>query len=169
MRLARVRLDTVAMLVHRHFWQSLVWAEVAIHIWCDASPQWRGFELFAASFDLLAPGFCQRRAFPFITPELGQDLTSKTVALLWQIFLVVGPTFLAVRAFCNRVVCICTDMGTERLMTEVADILDLFYSLIGDKTDYSHLRQDSLFPRAVHMPGWRHQFDTLLKRGRSVK
>jgi hypothetical protein len=164
-RLARVRLDAVAMLAFRHFWKSLqLIDDMFICVWCDASPQWRGQELFAASFDLLAPGYERRRTFPFVAPEVGCDLVGKTVTLLWQIFLVVGPCFHSMRAFCNKVIGICTDMGVERNIAIAVDMLPDFFWFIG-AGDYSAFAQTRLFPNAVQLNGWRHLWDTVLHRG----
>ena len=58
-----------------------------------------------------------RRLMPLV--GLGRDYldaTGKTLSLLWLVFLLVGPTWQAMRRFCNMVKAVVTDMGTERLI-----------------------------------------------------
>lgn len=53
--MARVRLDIVAMLLHRKWFAAATggdrYAQVSSYVFADASPQWRGSELFAASLE----------------------------------------------------------------------------------------------------------------------
>ena len=66
LRRARVNLDATACLLFRTFWLSLPFASLFIYVFIDASPQWKGVELFAASFDITvgtAATFFQRRRF----------------------------------------------------------------------------------------------------------
>ena len=70
LRRGRIRLDLTVVLAWRQFFNILVssGASWSVYVWMDASPQWRGRELFAASFDLcwVADGVrhCWRRLFP---------------------------------------------------------------------------------------------------------
>jgi hypothetical protein len=165
-RLARVRLDCVAMLAFRHYWDSLSVDDLSINVWSDASPQWRGVELFASSFDLILPCGVIRRRFPFVQASFGFDATSKVLTLLWQIFLVAGPDFMSVRRFCNSIHSICTDMGVERLMSDHIDCLKEFYWLLNPSLNFDHLPDEQyLFPNCLHNGGWRHLWDNILRRG----
>lgn len=118
LRMARMRLDCTAMLVWRRFWAQTMAAasdRVQVYIFCDASPTWRGVELWAASFDLYDGERFLRRLFPCVALSSQMvDAVGKTMALLWQIFLLVGPSIDMVRRFCGRVRGIVTDMGVER-------------------------------------------------------
>jgi hypothetical protein len=164
-RKTRVRLDCVAMLTYRHFFRTLASIGLAIYVWTDSSPQWKGTELYAASFDVCLPGFFQRRSFPYISPKVGHDTVAKGVALLWQIFLMAGPHFSQVRRFCQRVRCLVTDLGTERLLADHIDFLPDFYRYIGSTAPANKLTYETfLFPRAMVMAGWRHLWDNLLRR-----
>ena len=49
------------------------------------------------------------------------DARSKTLALLFQIWLLVGPSAEEMIRFLSRVRCSLTDMGTERLMANMVD------------------------------------------------
>ena len=53
LRRARARLDCTMMLAFRVVWASIPWDSVDVHIFTDASPQWKGTELFASTFDLI--------------------------------------------------------------------------------------------------------------------
>ena len=76
----------------------------------------------------------------------------------------VGPEFAAVRAFCGRVRGLITDMGVERLIADSQDILgDFFSSILGIPVPEQPLRW--LFPRALQMPGWKHSWDLVIRRG----
>ena len=95
------------------------------------------------------------------------DRAGKLMTLLWQIFLIAGPTFAAMRRFCNRIRSITTDFGVERGLANSADVLDLFYSFIDPKWQpWPELRAPSglMFPRCMYMPGWKHLVDNLIQR-----
>jgi hypothetical protein len=164
LRRARVRTDVVAMLIWRHVFASTLASEHALYLWTDSSPQWRARELFAATFESFTPTRYARKMFPHVTHQLGLDTLAKVLALLWQIWLVSGPAFRAVRSFCDRVHCIVTDYGTERHICDHVDILPEFFRMIGCRTDYSPQLQTYLFPRAMSIGGWRHTFDLILRR-----
>ena len=162
-RQGRVRLDYLAMLLFRRFLRMVMGPSVDFQIFADSSPQRRGLELFSASFDMFYDGSFQRRYFPFVNASLGFSANAKLCTLLWQIFLLVGPSFLALRAFCNQVRSIVTDMGAERLFTQASDILPQFCSMIGVAITGS-FTQSRLFPRALQIGGWRHLWDVVLRR-----
>jgi len=133
LRAARVRVDVLAMLLFRKLWQDIDHNTVWIHIWVDGSPQWRGTEMYAASFDLYVHGtFIKRRLLPCVSLRSGQlDAVSKTAGLMWSIWLLVGPSASSLRAFCSRVVSICSDDGVERQLVEMGDFIDSFIAYIG--------------------------------------
>jgi hypothetical protein len=156
-RRARVRFDCVSMLAWRRRLATVDFNRVNIHLFADASPQRRGLELFAASFDFVLDGTCVRRLLPFISATLGMDLDAKAFTLLWQFFLVIGPTFRTLRSWCNRVRSVCTDFGTERLFAHIRDVLPAFCKFVGIQVSGEPLSR--LFPRALQIPGWHHLWD----------
>ena len=96
LRRARVRLDCVSMLLHRMFYQDMVRSvgveALNVYVFADASPQWQGLELFAGSFDLFDGTNLVRKLLPMISWNKSfMDAIGKTMALLWQLFLIVGP------------------------------------------------------------------------------
>ena len=152
LRRQRANLDIVCMNLFRLFWMTLDWSTVHIMVHLDASPHWRGNELLAGSFDLIIRNvayFCQHRYFPQL--RIGPALFTvkgKCFALLWMIWLMVGPSFRAVRAFCDRVTFIVSDYGSEHKIPDLPDLLPdfsknsaltfLHQSLISVKSSYFH-------------------------------
>lgn len=71
LRRSRVRLDCVAMVLFRRFWQVQVQALPDnlphIYMFADASPQWRGLELYASSFDMVLGESLSHRLFPLVS------------------------------------------------------------------------------------------------------
>lgn len=163
-RKARVRFDVVAMLMFRHFYRSFQTDEINVFLFCDSSPQHKGLELFASTLDLIHPCYVTRKLMPLVVP-VGMDAFSKCVTLLYQMFLMVGPSIMAVRHFCGRVRAICSDMGAERLIVDQPDMIKDFYWFMGCKLSYESLPDlTHLFPRALQQPGWKHLWDNCIQR-----
>ena len=170
LRRSRVRLDCVCMNLFRLFWATLIITSVDIYLFADGSPQWRGLELFAASMDLHIFGMgIIRKLLPCVSlPRWMASALSKCIAFLWQVFLMVGPSYSDVRNYCNRVRSITTDMGAERLMSGHGDVLIEFYECwLGIKLHPSvHAAAPGhLFPRSIQIHGWKHLWDNLIQRG----
>jgi len=178
LRKARVRLDCTVMLLSRLlFAQSTAGRDLPfVYLFTDASPQWRGSELFATSWDWISfvdddPHFF-RKLLPVVSLDRGHiDGYGKTLCILWQIALVVGPTWAAMKMALSRVRAIITDMGVERFIVNSEDCLDAFFKVIRAPIDRAELaawpRGQYLFPKAVQLPGWKHLWDNLLQRGLS--
>ncbi len=65
-----------------------------------------------------------QRRFPFVSLEHRQhDHFGKLIGLVWVIWLVVGPRYAAMRAFCNGVVSLLTDAGVERAIVDSVAVL----------------------------------------------
>jgi len=169
LRDARPRLDAVACLIFRQFWKTLVPSSIDIYIYLDSSPQIRGEELFAASFELrdIQGHFpWERRLFPLVSLHGDfMDAIGKAVGLLWMIFLLVGPCHDDVINCCNRVRCIVSDMGTERKIATLADLVPEFYSVMLGRSELHIAVCSRLFPVCIASPGWMHGWDIILQRG----
>lgn len=126
---SRIRIDCAANLAHRAWWSQVRQSEdISIHIFCDASPQWRGVELFATTVDIIVDGCLFRRLSPVVSLSKAQlDHHGKLAALLWQLFLLSGPSFDSMAAFCRAVRSLTTDMGTERLLSDSPACLVTFF------------------------------------------
>ena len=96
LRRARVRLDIVQMLVIRSFVTSLMPLTAFLYIYCDASPQFRGHELFSASVEVVWGHGDHTSFLRRLLPQVAvrRDMMSsemKLYTLLWQIWLMAGP------------------------------------------------------------------------------
>ena len=80
--------------------------DLYIFLFVDASPQFRGRELFAASMDLMVGSMSEhfeRKLLPQVRIWTGLfTALGKVVALLWQIWLTAGPDYAQVRLFVTR-------------------------------------------------------------------
>lgn len=120
--------------------------------------------MYAATVDIVFGDTVVRRLLPPVALEAcHMDGFSKSVALLWAIFLLVGPEEKQVRSFCNRVVAICSDSGVEAQVVDYMDFLVPFFEYIGGKPG-ALLEQDYLFPIAMRAQGWRHAWDGGIQR-----
>ena len=54
LRKLRVRFDCMLMLAFRHYYRDQPHLDQDFYVWNDASPQWRGKEMLAASWDTVA-------------------------------------------------------------------------------------------------------------------
>jgi hypothetical protein len=88
-----VRLDMVAMLLTRMMLRHMfsVRPNMNIYLFADASPQWRGLEMWAASMDIQDGQSIVRRLLPVLSLDRCQvDAVGKMTALLWQVFWCAG-------------------------------------------------------------------------------
>ena len=174
LRKCRMKLDFVANIYHRRWFDAMLGQQetkVHLYLMCDASPQWRGLELWAASIDVLRSGADSADVrklllLPLITlPKSMRDQFGKCAAFVWQAFLVAGPSFDGVRRWLNSIRGVLTDLGTERLMARSPDFLISFFQWIGAPTPAGCQPQRYLLPKAIQVPGWKHILDNLIKNG----
>jgi hypothetical protein len=88
LRRARVRFDCICMAMFAVWFATSFPLDAGIHIWTDGSPQWRGVEMFASTFDVIAhsPSMHKRYLFPIIRISHSfLTATGKTFSVLWQI------------------------------------------------------------------------------------
>lgn len=169
---SRVRLDCAAMLLHRRWWavQLQSGEPISVHLLCDSSPQWRGVELFAATFDIVVGGRLVQRLAPLVSLGKTQlDLSGKVAALLWQAFLLTGPSFASLKDFCGAVRSVTADLGTERLLADCGSCLGHFFKAMfpNEPSEEEDAPGMSLFEYALFAPGFRHMVDNWLQRGLS--
>ena len=117
--------------------------------------------MFARIWDQCLPW--SREMMPVLSFERHMlDARSKTLALLFQIWLLVGPSAEKMIRFLSRVRCILTDMGTERLMANMVDCLPELFQLMGAPAQ-GQPRRTHTFDLCLQSPGWMHQWDVILK------
>jgi len=66
LRNARVRLDCTMMLLTRAMFEAMSLDMLGAYIFCDGSPQWRGWELFASTMDIMYEGTQRRMLMPVV-------------------------------------------------------------------------------------------------------
>jgi hypothetical protein len=175
LRWGRCRLDLTAMLLSRalmhQYISGLAGARVGLYLYTDASPQLRGTELCCSTLDTICidSDHFIRKLLPVVSLQRCMfSSRGKVFAVLWQLFLIAGPTLAAMRAVCRRIRGVVTDLGTERKLADAADVLPEFMKLIGHVVRPSEMHEwqatAHLFPLAVAIPGWRHAVDVLLQR-----
>jgi len=67
LRKARTRLDITVMLLTRMLWDMFDWQKLSVYLFVDGSPQYRGYELYAATIDILHEEFEFRLLLPLIS------------------------------------------------------------------------------------------------------
>ena len=167
LRESRVRADCVAMRFY-HVWFSRCsscLAELDLFLYCDGSPQWRGRELYAATVDIIIGQMLHCRTLLPIVFLARDEMAStyKTFGLLYQLALLASFELLPYVA--KRVRSILTDGGVERYIPGASNILGDFYGICNVRPPSAHVPGGRLFPRAVRLLGWRHQFDLVIRKG----
>lgn len=87
--------------------------------------------------------------------------------MLHSIWLVAGPSLEGVAWFLSSVCSLTTDMGVERGLCDMGNLLPLFAEHVGIECPASLAKSPYLFPNAIFIPGWNHIFSNLLKDGLS--
>ena len=97
------------------FLLTLTLSSLFLYLFADASPEWRGLNMYAATTDIFCDDYHRRLLMPVIALGLGNgDTVGKVAALLWQLWLLFGPRFDIMRQLLSRVRSITSDMGTEK-------------------------------------------------------
>jgi hypothetical protein len=162
----RVRLDVVAMLMHRQRHREL--QPLATTVGADASPK-GGHELLAiVERNSYVRGQVEAHRGPQLTMSYGcTGLLFKVVCFLWYCFLEHGPTIENVRFFLAQVTAVLTDQGSEFGICNFPDILDVWWASTfnGDVARAAAAFNHSayLFPNALQVVGWNHVIAGLLK------
>ena len=168
LRASRVRLDVVAMKLERKRVDAIDLADFSNHnlyVFCDASPQWRGTEMFAATVDWFDSWAMRRRLLPLVSLARHQlTALDKAFALVWQLWLMYGPTYAKLARVLQRVRSVTTDQGAERLIADTGSILPDFFRNLDPRVKVPPHEGEYLFGLALGVPGWKHMIDLFLKR-----
>lgn len=114
-RRGRVRLEQATCLVRRNDFENENTNFACRFLAADASPE-RGLEIFGALEDIfhMAINTIERRPFSLTTLGYGHaSLFDKGFALLWLIFLIVGPSEAALQRYLDSVFAVLSDFGVE--------------------------------------------------------
>ena len=164
------RLDVVCMLLRRRQFKSwrLNDALRCINIYTDASPV-TGEEFQGIVCDVLKrDGSSVRITLPTTSLFYGlANAVNKTIAMLWGIFLVVGPVAADLRYFLSKVVAVTTDGGIEIGTILMPDIVDAFLHWVAGNPLASCMGRipsgTRLFPHALRISGWSHTYGNIAK------
>ena len=171
LRQARVRLDATVMLLWRWYWSEATSSDrdVALFLWIDSSPQRRGIEFLASSWDVFVNGhYRMRRKLPAI--KLSRALWTafgKALGLAWQVFLVAGHQIPVLYKVWGSIRSITTDMGVESGIIDQEDFLASFLRFLGVEVPPATASRQFLLPNCVLISGWKHKTDLWIRRGLS--
>ena len=138
-----------------------------MHLYSDASPV-TGVELQGMILDIM---YIDDTLDPFVLPGVclahgAFGLFSKAFALLWALFLIIGPWEHGLSFVLGSIRSITTDMGGEIKLLDVPNILPAFLQFIrgvalADLVSSVDLTS-RLFKRALRISGWSHMFGNLM-------
>ena len=114
--------------------------------------------------EVLDCGELTRKKLPGLSLCKGRtSAVHKCLGLLWQCMLVIGPERL--QEYCRSVRAIVTDMGTERLIARMPiAVLQGLFRCVGCRT-FVATDLPFVFPSALLVPGWKHLWDLLTRKG----
>jgi len=165
------RVDAVdALLFRRRFRADFKFDNIdTIALYTDSSPV-SSSELQGMVCDIKRKdGDHERVVLPGSTLCYGMtDSVSKTIALLWSIYILVGPWEENMKYFFSKVISATTDSGVEGLTIFMPDITHAFIRWVGGDSlaDCSrHINPDErLLPFAVRVQGWGHSMGNVVKK-----
>ena len=135
---ARPRLDATYMLLERFEWHLGLFAHEeganrSIHMTADGSPN-SGRDIFGILLDLFVWNRFYHRILPGTSLGHGfMAVVDKMMALLWAVWLCVGPDISNVERFLLDVRSMTSDQGTESNLANVANILKFFADTLGPR------------------------------------
>jgi hypothetical protein len=139
----------------------------SVHIFVDASPT-VGHEILGIILELVAySGAIETRILPPVSLAYGAfGLIHKAVALLWSLFLILGPSQAKFDWFRDKVASVTTDMGTEFRLMSMPDISRTFFEYLRHKNMGVAApltnRAFVLFPKSIRLPGWSHLWSNIM-------
>ena len=140
-----------------------------VFLFADSSPSLTGLKMFSVPIDVFVQQgdttLLERRLLPLVSLSRDfLDAVGKLVALLWALWLMLGPQMDQFRHFLGRTRAIVSDCGTERKLADHMDIIPFFYQVLNPKLPESPFSSHT-FMRALPIPGWMHTWDNILRRG----
>jgi len=170
----RLHLDATDMLLERRYFKDMLTNRpddlICVLFFSDGSPV-SGTELQGMIMDLVMRcGGITTRILPGVAMAHGQfGVMSKAFALLWALYLIVGPWEYGLTLLLQKKTRgLTTDMGTELGLCDVPCLIKgfLLYLLgasmatIEKTVDF----QSRLFCRAIRLAGWSHMFGGIMSK-----
>ena len=161
---ARQKADVISMLLsRREFRADAMFDRIeSINVFTDSSPIVGG-ELQGMIIDVCKtdPADNHRLILPGSSLCYSHfDAVSKTIGLLWALWLVGGPDETTLRYLLTKIGSTCTDMGIEHMTLQCPDVLQAFLSWVGGapletcRTQVNHDKR--LLENAIRLAGWSH-------------
>ena len=98
----------------------------------------------------------------------GTRLIDKVMAFLWALHLIVGPTQRMMRYFIDKIASITTDMGIEKRIPGIPNILGSFLLRLGgvamDKLAGTVDAKTRLFEFSMRISGWSHMYGNIMAK-----
>ena len=169
--IAQGRLDILGLLLHRRqFHADRVHDMIdAITLYSDSSPT-SGSEMQGMLCDVFRKGGgFERITLPGSTLQYGQcDAVSKTIALVWAVWLLVGPHIEELAYLFNKVVGVTTDFGVEVFTLMVPNILRAFVAWVSGTPLQQCMGlvdfENRLLPFAIRLSGFGHSMGNIMKK-----
>ena len=170
MKRARPRFDIACMCMERAEWACGRYSRDAsagkrsIHLYADSSPN-TGSEIFGMIFDVVAKGKLFR-TLQLPGSVLGHGFMSavdKTMAVLWAVFLSVGPMWSSIEEFLYDVRSFTSDCGVESLISDTKNIAQAFAESLNLKVSATFQQERWLLPSCVYIPDWNHLASNAMK------
>jgi hypothetical protein len=167
----RLHLDATTMNMERRYFADLIEnrpdSVSSMHLYSDASPV-SGTEVQGMVMDVV---YITRLVCTMIMPGVAlvsgmYGVFSKAFALLWSLFLWVGPWERGLNYMLSKIRSLTTDMGTEHRLTEVPNLVPGFLKWLrgaafdGVKAAIDYTSR--LFPNALIISGWSHLFGNVM-------
>lgn len=170
----RVHLDATTMLLRRRWFHELITERphdvLAFFLYTDGSPV-SGTELQGMLLDYISRA---REVVTLVLPGIAlaygaYGVLSKAFALLWALYLFIGPWPFGLQFVLDRIRATTTDMGTELALADVPNLVHAFLkhifgasiAEIAGTVDLS----TRLFKRCLRIDGWSHRFGNLMNQG----
>jgi len=160
---SRCQLDCAMLHFMRHYFD---WARshdphCGIYMFVDGSPA-SGYEAFISVEHYFSALRWHNRLLSVGYLGYGyMGAKAKIYSLLWKIYMETGPSESMLRWRLAAVKGFTTDLGKERTIADCADCLQEFLEEIGSPLKVR--KQKFLFPCAIYVTGWHHQWDHIAR------
>jgi hypothetical protein len=167
----RCHLDATTMLLRRRWFNELITERpndvLAFFLYTDGSPV-SGTELQGMLLDYISRS---KEVMTLVLPGVAlaygaYGVLSKAFALLWALFLVIGPWAFGITFVLDRIRGTTTDMGNELGLPDVPNLVAGFLKHITG-VSLAEIRgtidlSTRLFKRCLRLDGWSHRFGNLM-------
>ena len=139
--------------------------DIWITLYADSSPA-AGIDIFGMIAEIWIGNVRRMIVLPGLVLGHGHgSALDKTMSLLWALYLIAGPSVNSLEAIILAVAAITTDQGVERLMVDMANVVDAFLCRLGLRSSRFYRELIYTFEHAVGIPDWLHLWSGIIKFG----